>query len=127
MLKLNHQEWARTLIHIRNHLYSSASARELKLVAVAAEQMATNIQEISRQLPHVTTAVRMAVQRASKPTKVAGLAAVADRIGDVVRLISDVAGQTNLLALNATIEAACAGEAGRGFAVVASEVKAFAT
>ena len=55
------------------------------------------------------------------------MAAAADRIGDVVKLITDIAGRTNLLALNATIEAARAGEAGKGFAVVAGEVKALAT
>ena len=59
--------------------------------------------------------------------RIAELSRAAGRIGDVVTLITTIAGQTNLLALNATIEAARAGEAGRGFAVVATEVKTLAT
>ena len=106
---------------------ANTSSRNLNSVAVAAEEMAASINEISQQVAHVTVAVTQAVDRASATdAKVAGMAEAADRIGDVVRLITDIAAQTNLLALNATIEAARAGDAGKGFAVVAGEVKSLA-
>jgi ABC-type transport system substrate-binding protein/methyl-accepting chemotaxis protein len=44
-------------------------------------------------------------------------------IGEIVRVIDDIAGQTNLLALNAAIIAAQAGDRGKGFAVVADEIR----
>ncbi len=106
---------------------ASVSGHNLATVTDAAERMSRSTGQISQQMSRATDAVRVTVGRTKlTDSKVGELAKAADRIGDVVRLISAIAGQTNLLALNATIEAARAGEAGKGFAVVASEVKTLA-
>jgi murein DD-endopeptidase MepM/ murein hydrolase activator NlpD len=100
----------------------------VQTVAAAAEELNASIAEIGRQVQSASTMAGGAVQQAEKTNQqVQGLAEAAQKIGDVVKLISDIAAQTNLLALNATIEAARAGDAGKGFAVVASEVKNLAT
>ncbi len=109
----------------------AASAEEasagVQTVAAAAEELTTSIHEISRQVAQSAKITGQAVEDARRTdTIVRALAESARKIGDVVQLISGIAGQTNLLALNATIEAARAGDAGKGFAVVASEVKSLA-
>ena len=107
---------------------SEEASASVQSVASATEQLSASIVEISRQIQLSTAGTRQAVQEAAETNdKIRNLADAAQRIGDVVKLINEVAAQTNLLALNATIEAARAGEFGKGFAVVASEVKTLAT
>jgi methyl-accepting chemotaxis protein len=106
---------------------SEVASTNVRTVASATEEMASSVNEISRQVQDSSRIAHGAVDQAQKTNdRVGQLSLAANRIGDVVELINNIAGQTNLLALNATIEAARAGEAGRGFAVVASEVKALA-
>jgi len=103
---------------------SVRAGADVQAVAASAEELAASVAEITRQVAEGAQVARSASEEArATDGTVQGLAQAAAKIGDVVRLISDIAGQTNLLALNATIEAARAGEAGKGFAVVASEVK----
>jgi methyl-accepting chemotaxis protein len=102
--------------------------QNVQTVAAATEELSSSIREISNQVTESTRIVGSAVTQADDTNgKVKALSEAAQKIGDVVTLINEIAAQTNLLALNATIEAARAGEAGKGFAVVASEVKNLAT
>jgi methyl-accepting chemotaxis protein len=95
--------------------------------AAAAEQMSASIREITGRVGDAAAATGRAVAGAEEGNRaIAGLQQSVERIGEVARLISDIAARTNLLALNATIEAARAGDAGKGFAVVAGEVKSLA-
>jgi methyl-accepting chemotaxis protein len=104
------------------------TSSNVRTVATATEELAGSIREITRQMVESSSTATKAVENVQRTTAIIqGLADNAQKIGNVVALISGVASQTNLLALNATIEAARAGEAGKGFAVVATEVKELAS
>ena len=84
---------------------SNEASANVETVAAAAEELSASIKEISRQLVQANEIGRSATADATVTNDdIAALARVAQRIGDVVKLIQDIAEQTNLLALNATIE-----------------------
>ncbi|MDW8315313.1 MAG: methyl-accepting chemotaxis protein [Rhodovarius sp.] len=108
--------------------HASSASGAVQTAAAAAEELAASVAEITRQVTQAASIAGRALEETRRTDgTMAELTSSAARIGEVVRLIEDIAGQTNLLALNATIEAARAGEAGKGFAVVASEVKNLAS
>ena len=131
-MKTTAEALAATAVETSRRTITVESATEqasanVQTVASAAEELHASITEIGRQVGHSAEIAGKAVAEANQTDRnVAALAAAAQKIGEVIQLIQDIASQTNLLALNATIEAARAGEAGKGFAVVASEVKSLA-
>jgi methyl-accepting chemotaxis protein len=106
---------------------AEAAGTGANTVAAAAAELSNSIREINHQVSEAARVAHNAANDARRTDSIVrNLAEGAQKIGEVVSMITNIAGQTNLLALNATIEAARAGEAGKGFAVVASEVKSLA-
>lgn len=106
---------------------SDEVSNNVQVVATGTEEMTASIKEISHSASQAATIADSAVRIVEQTNqKISALGESSVGIGQVVKVITEIAGQTNLLALNATIEAARAGEAGKGFAVVANEVKELA-
>ncbi len=93
-------------------------------IAQEALRSANTGQQAVRQTIEGMMIIRENVQETSK--KIKRLGERSNEIGEIVRIIEDLADQTNLLALNAAIQSAMAGEHGRGFAVVADEIRLLA-
>jgi methyl-accepting chemotaxis protein/CHASE3 domain sensor protein len=107
---------------------SEQASADVRTVAAATEQLSASVHDIGNRVQQSSRIAGAAVAQADQTDeRIAKLSRAAQQIGEVVKLITAIAGKTNLLALNATIEAASAGEAGRGFAIVAVEVKSLAS
>jgi methyl-accepting chemotaxis protein len=119
----------------------SDSSAIIEQMAASITQVAKNVEEAAavakgaakegsagfqagQQAVAAMTRVAEVIEKTSN--SIVNLGKRSEEIGNIVKVINEIADQTNLLALNAAIEAARAGDAGRGFAVVADEVRKLA-
>lgn len=102
----------------------AAKAQNVSISSRQAAETARTGNQVVEQSVLEMERIRTTVLRSAEQIKELGQ--LSDRIGEITRLITDIADQTNLLALNAAIEAARAGDHGKGFAVVADEVRKLA-
>ena len=109
------EEMAKTIME------NSKNAVDTSETALKAKQYAQEGFDVVEETAEGMTRLAAIVRKSAETVHELGRSS--NQIGEIVRVIEDIADQTNLLALNAAIEAARAGDQGRGFAVVADEVR----
>ncbi len=103
---------------------SSASTEELVSLIRAVSEHTFTMRDKSKLSLKEAKAYKINIQKVSE--EMVNINHSTKTIGDIIKVINDIADQTNLLALNAAIEAARAGEHGKGFAVVADAISSLA-
>jgi len=116
----------------------SAAAQELEVASASQAsgmvEIAQTMDLLSKSAAHVSDAVQGVTQNAERTlqnteqmvSRIDSLSTHANRIGDILEVIREIANQSDLLALNGSLEATRVGEAGRGFALVAGEMRRLA-